>query len=81
MTGVKGCQDLMDKAGTKLLKLADEIESYNTPESEISENGLSSSFYLLLTSSTFTLYLCLVFITSLPKIVTNPLKFKPVFFQ
>lgn len=38
VTGVKGCQDLMDKAGTKLLKLADEIESYNTPESEISEN-------------------------------------------
>ena len=54
MTGVKGCQDLMDKAGTKLLKLADEIESYNTPESEISENGLSSNFYLLLLHLPFT---------------------------
>jgi len=54
VTGVKGCQDLMDKAGTKLLKLADEIESYNTLESEISENGLSSNFYLLLLHLPFT---------------------------
>ena len=39
VAGVQACQETMNSTSVRLFQLADHIESFNTPDKDISENG------------------------------------------